>query len=225
MNDKESRMFAEVKISGKQKIQKISITSRIKPAISDEMIINWQELADLLADTFNVTAGLIMHVIPEKLEVFLGSRNTDNPFLENDQLDLGTGLFCETVMGKNELLHVYDLHSQRKWRHLANSRGNITSYLGLPVRWPDGELFGTICVMDNKPNNFSSIHTKLLNHYREYLQQDLKSLMITEENEFLKEQMENLLYDLYSISEKAPEITDKILEYFNKEKSQRTSKS
>ena len=225
MKEKESKMFAEVKVSGEPKIQKISITSRIKPDISDEMIISWQELADLLADTFNVSSGLIMQVIPEKLEVFLGSRNADNPFIENDQLNLGTGLFCETVMGNNELLHVYNLHADKHWRHLADSPGNITSYLGLPIHWPDGEIFGTICVMDNKPNNFSSVSTKLLNHYRDYLQQDLKNLMITEENEFLKEQMEQLLYDLYSISEKAPEITDKILEHFNQEKSQRPSRS
>ena len=225
MKEKESRIFTEVKVSGKRKNQKISITSKTKPAISDEMIISWQELADLLADTFNVASGLIMQVIPAKLEVFLGSRNADNLFLENDQLDLGTGLFCETVMGNNELLHVYDLHADKNWRHLADYQGDITSYLGLPIRWPDGELFGTICVMDNKPNNFSSVHTKLLNHYRDYLQQDLQNLMITEENEFLKEQMEHLLYDLYSISEKAPEITDKILEHFNQKKSKHSSKS
>jgi len=218
MKEKESCIFADVKISGKRKSQKISITSITKPSISDEMIISWQELADLLADTFNVTAGLIMHVLPDKLEVFLGSRESKNPFRENDQLELGTGLFCETVMGNNELLHVYNLHEDKHWQHLSNSPGNITSYLGLPVHWPDQEIFGTICVMDDKPNNFSSIHTKLLNHYKQFLEQDLKNLVLTEENKFLKDQLTNLSNDLYSVSAKATEITEKILENFNNQK-------
>jgi GAF domain-containing protein len=219
MKEKEKVTFAEVKVSRKREIQKISITSGTKPAISGEMIIAWQELADLLADTFNVTAGLIMQVLPKKLEVFLGSRNNKNPFRESDQLTLGTGLFCETVMGTNQLLHVYDLRADRNWRHLADATPNISSYLGLPVLWPDGEIFGTICVMDDTPNNFSAIHLKLLNFFRQYLQQDLKSLLFEEENEFLKEQLEHLLNDLSSISGKSLELTEKLYtRNFNSEK-------
>ena len=53
----------------------------------------------------------------------------------------------------------------------------MISYLGVPIGWPDGRLFGTICVRDNKRNEYSEAYLKLLLHYRDMLQADLKSLV------------------------------------------------
>src|SRR5258707_2212122 len=52
----------------------------------------------------------------------------------------------------------------------------MISYLGVPIGWPDGRLFGTICVRDNKRNEYSEAYLKLLLHFRDMLQADLKSL-------------------------------------------------
>src|SRR5262249_41226283 len=51
------------------------------------------------------------------------------------------------------------------------------SYLGVPIAWPDGNIFGTICVRDNKRNEYSEAYLKLLLHFRDILQADLKSLV------------------------------------------------
>ncbi len=51
----------------------------------------------------------------------------------------------------------------------------MISYLGFPIGWPDGRLFGTICVRDNKRNEYSEAYLKLLLHFRDMLQADLKS--------------------------------------------------
>jgi len=32
---------------------------------------------------------------------------------------------------------------------------NYISYLGLPISWPDGSMFGTHCVLDTKVTNYS----------------------------------------------------------------------
>jgi PAS domain S-box-containing protein len=53
----------------------------------------------------------------------------------------------------------------------------MISYLGVPIGWPDGRLFGTICVRDNKRNEYSEAYLKLLLHFRDMLQADLKSLV------------------------------------------------
>ena len=53
----------------------------------------------------------------------------------------------------------------------------IISYLGVPIGWPDGRLFGTICVRDNKRNEYSEAYLKLLLHFRDMLQADLNSLV------------------------------------------------
>src|SRR5258707_1746431 len=52
----------------------------------------------------------------------------------------------------------------------------MISYLGVPIGWPDGRIFGTICVRDNKRNEYSEAYLKLLLHFRDMLQADLKSV-------------------------------------------------
>ena len=48
--------------------------------------------------------------------------------------------------------------------------------MGVPIGWPNGRIFGTICVRDNKRNEYSEAYLKLLLHFRDMLQADLKSL-------------------------------------------------
>jgi PAS domain S-box-containing protein len=52
----------------------------------------------------------------------------------------------------------------------------MISYLGVPIVWPDGEVFGTICVLDKKPNEYGELYSKLLLQWRDVLQADLRSL-------------------------------------------------
>jgi PAS domain S-box-containing protein len=52
----------------------------------------------------------------------------------------------------------------------------MISYLGVPINWPDGDIFGTICVLDNKSNEYSELYRKLLLQWRDVVQADLRSL-------------------------------------------------
>jgi PAS domain-containing protein len=56
----------------------------------------------------------------------------------------------------------------------------MVSYLGFPISWPDGEIFGTICVLDNKRNEYSELYRKLLRQSRDVLQADLRSLLASQ---------------------------------------------
>ena len=52
----------------------------------------------------------------------------------------------------------------------------MVSYLGFPVLWPDGRMFGTICVLDDKANRYSDLYQEVLLHCRDVLQADLQTL-------------------------------------------------
>ena len=52
----------------------------------------------------------------------------------------------------------------------------MISYLGVPIVWPDGEIFGTICVLDSKGNAYSEVYLRLLLQWREVVQADLRWL-------------------------------------------------
>jgi signal transduction histidine kinase len=52
----------------------------------------------------------------------------------------------------------------------------MISYLGFPVTWPDGKMFGTICVLDKKENSYSELYRKFMLQCRDVVQADLAAL-------------------------------------------------
>jgi PAS domain S-box-containing protein len=141
--------------------------------VPPEIVRKWQEFVNLLAEIMHVPSASIMRVDPPHIKVFVSSASKGNP-CEPGALD--TGPYCETVMKTGQPLLVPDALENEAWRANPHVRLGMISYLGLPIGWPDGRLFGTICVRDNKRNEFSEAYLKLLLHFREMLQADLKSL-------------------------------------------------
>ena len=48
----------------------------------------------------------------------------------------------------------------------------MISYLGVPLVWPDGSVFGTICVLDSKTRHYSSVYEQLLWQFKENIEAD-----------------------------------------------------
>src|SRR4051794_7754320 len=109
---------------------------------------------------------------PSNIKVFVSSTSKGNP-CEPGALD--TGPYCETVLKTGQPLLVSDALENEAWKANPHVRQGMISYLGVPIGWPDGRLFGTICVRDNKRNEYSGAYLKLLLHFRDMLQADLKS--------------------------------------------------
>jgi PAS domain S-box-containing protein len=80
------------------------------------------------------------------------------------------------VLKSGQPLHVADALADEGWKSNPHVKSGMISYLGVPFSWPDGEIFGTICVRDNKRNEYSEAYLKLLQHFRDLLQDDLRSL-------------------------------------------------
>ncbi|MEA2939644.1 MAG: hypothetical protein QOD09_173 [Bradyrhizobium sp.] len=137
-----------------------------------EIIRKWQEFVNLLAEIMHVPSASIMRADPPHIRVFVSSTSEGNP-CEPGALD--TGPYCETVMKTGRPLLVADARENEAWKANPHVRLGMISYLGVPIGWPDGRLFGTICVRDNKRNEYSKAYFKLLVHFRDILQADLKS--------------------------------------------------
>lgn len=141
-------------------------------AVPPEIVRKWQEFVDLLAEIMHVPSASIMRVEPPHIKVFVSSTSKGNP-CEPGALD--TGPYCETVMKTGQPLLVPDARENEAWKLNPHVRQGMISYLGVPIAWPDGRLFGTICVRDNKRNEYSAAYLKLVLHFRDMLQADLKS--------------------------------------------------
>src|SRR6478735_3782104 len=142
--------------------------------VPPEIVRKWQEFVNLLAEIMHVPSASIMRVDPPHIKVFVSSTSEGNP-CEPGALD--TGPYCETVMRTGQPLLVPDALENEAWKANPYVRLGMISYLGFPIGWPDGRLFGTICVRDNKRNEYSEAYLKLLLHFRDMLQADLKSLI------------------------------------------------
>src|SRR6476660_6658996 len=142
--------------------------------VPSEIIRKWQEFVNLLAEIMHVPSASIMRADPPHIKVFVSSTSKGNP-CEPGALD--TGPYCETVMKTGQPLLVPNALENEAWKANPHVRLGMISYLGVPISWPDGRLFGTICVRDNKRNEYSEAYLKLLLHFRDMLQADLKSFV------------------------------------------------
>lgn len=171
----------KVKLRSDGSFKEVPITSEGKPRPNGEMKKGWQNIANLITDFTGVRAGLIMEITPEAMQVFLMSENDSNPYMVGGNDYLCHGLYCETVIGTDNELSIVDARTLEAWKDNPDVKINMISYYGLPVKWPDGEFFGTICVLDDNPMDLTETQKLLLKEFQSSLEKDLKILMLEAE--------------------------------------------
>ena len=181
--------------------------------IPDDMEHSWQNIVDLLAQITQVPAALIMRVHANYIEVFSTSRSENNPYNKGDSEPLGNGLYCETVMETQRQLIVPNALADSKWDNNPDIKLGLVSYCGIPLLWPNGELFGTICILDSKENHYTSTYIKLLESFRTSIESQLKTLFqhakLTQMNRDLKNRVYNRTKDLASLNYSLNQEIDK----------------
>jgi signal transduction histidine kinase len=140
--------------------------------ITEEIIVKWQEMADLLAELLSVPSALIMKTENEFMEVFVSSNSKNNPYNVGDK-EKWYGLYCETVIKTQKELLVPNALADEKWKNNPDIKLGMISYLGVPINFPDNKPFGTICVLDNQENYFSSNHERLIQQFKRVIELDL----------------------------------------------------
>lgn len=143
----------------------------------------WQKTVDLMAHIFDVPAGLIMRVLPPEIEVFISSHTDKNPYEKAETAPLNTGLYCETVMAKRDMLHVPNALEDPVWQNNPDVKLNMVSYLGVPLIWPNQDIFGTICILDSKTRHYVSLYQSLLWQFKEIIDSDLRLLVSERESQ------------------------------------------
>jgi transcriptional regulator with GAF, ATPase, and Fis domain len=141
-----------------------------------EIVHKWQEIVNIIAEIVHVPSALVMKVEPPNIKVFLSSESHSNPYERNELAPLNTGLYCETVMKTRQSLLVPDALRDEEWKSNPDIKLGMISYLGFPVSWPDGQIFGTICVLDRKENSYSELYRKFVLQCRDVLEADLRAL-------------------------------------------------
>ena len=145
--------------------------------IDAETLKGWQGIVDLMADLCDSTAGLVMRITGEDIEVFVRSQTEGNPYHVGDRERLlGSGLYCEHVISTRLALHVPDALADPQWDKNPDIRLHMIAYHGHPIVAPDGEVFGTICVLDSQPHDLESRYDRMIHSFKQHIEQDLISI-------------------------------------------------
>ncbi len=151
----------------------------VKPGIPQDTLRNWQRVVDLMASLASTPAGLIMRVeSTAEIRVVVASNTEGNAWKPGEQCRLvGSGLYCEEVIRRGDSLLVPDALKDPDWDSNPDIELGMTFYLGFPLLWPDGEPFGTICVLDLTPDNRAIECKKLIAQFKKVVENDLKLLV------------------------------------------------
>ena len=149
--------------------------------IPQSFISKWQDIVNLLAKIIGIPAALIMKVENDFMEVFISSKSDNNPYHVGKK-ENWNGLYCETVIKSQKKLKVPNALKDEKWDNNPDIKLGMVSYLGFPLNFPNGDPFGTICVLDRNENSYSDEHEQLLMQFKNVVELDLamiQSLEIT----------------------------------------------
>ena len=161
-----------------------NVSNEVTP-VPEIQLETWQKIVDLAADLIDVPAAIVTRAHGDEIEVCLASNSADNPFFRG-MTDKAKGYYCEEVVNTRNQLLVPNALKDPEWDHNPDIELNLIAYLGLPLYWPSGEIFGTICVLDTKENNFSPKHQNFLEKMQGAILSDLALITKMEELERAK---------------------------------------
>jgi hypothetical protein len=151
--------------------------------LTGDILKEWQILLNVVADIFQVPAGLITRVDGKEIEILLSSESQGNPYTAGYTTHYpDSGWYCERTLKAGKLNLIPNALKDSEWKdNAAAVNQHIISYMGLPIARPDGGDFGTVCFLDNKENSHNDQHIKLLNQVRRMIELSLRIVFDKEE--------------------------------------------
>jgi PAS domain S-box-containing protein len=144
-----------------------------KHDVPAEYVRLWQAIVDSIATIFAVPVALITRVHAKELEVLVRNSSENNPFQPGEMLALNEGHYCEQAMIDRNLTEVVDATQESEWSDNPALAFGLRSYLGIPLLWPNGETFGTLCLMSEKPSRFDQKNKETLFGFKDIIERDM----------------------------------------------------
>lgn len=115
----------------------------------------WQKLVNTIATLFETPVAFINQASRKGIEVLVASELPTTHYSPGGSADMDENVYCHTVVRQKAVLYVQDARLDRRWDDNPEVTGDdYISYLGFPILWPDGQCFGTLCVMDTRPVDY-----------------------------------------------------------------------
>lgn len=177
----------------------------MKITIPESTLNKWQNIANLLTDVIDVPAALILQKEDDFNEVLIKSQNDQNPFEKGKLQNKNAGMFCKLVISQGTPLQISNAKKDPYWSEFSKFDHDMISYLGYPLMWPDGKIFGAICILDNKEHSYKSPQKNLISEFANTINSDIANIAEAEARDKL----------LIELSQSTPKKFHKILRYIS----------
>lgn len=146
--------------------------------VSDAILHKWLEIARLMASLMGVTSAVVMRAHSSvEVEVLVTNDSTANPLRPGERIRVTPEIYCERVLRTRRMVAVEDATTDPEWCDIRSAPMGMRSYLGVPLLWPEGRIFGSMCLMDPQPRAFNDEIRRLLQHFRSAVEMDLRLLV------------------------------------------------
>ena len=134
----------------------------------------WQTTVDLMARLYEAPTAYISQYTSRGFQTVIANSNSANPYKAGTTFATDTNLFCRKVV--QDCAQVYENHATSNHLWCGNpmmEKDRFNSYLGVPIYWPNGSPFGTICVLDYAVTHYNKNYLELIWQFRDLVEADL----------------------------------------------------
>lgn len=181
--------------------------------ISENILDKWQLIVDDLAEFMKVEISFITHIQDKILEFVSVNQSKIHSHKKGEIYKL-KGLFCEKTINLKSYHLVPNALTDPEWNKSAEMKYGFISYLGFPLHWPNGEIYGTICVNDKKEQEYTPFKIGIMEHFKDLIESQLslvfKNFELDNINLELRDSLEQIksLKKLLPICAKCKKIRD-----------------
>ncbi|MBD3255565.1 MAG: hypothetical protein GF383_10760 [Candidatus Lokiarchaeota archaeon] len=159
--------------------------------VPESIIEKWQRLIDALARLLNVPTALIMKIELPYLRALISSNTKGNAIPSNYKEEI-YGKYCEETIQSKKLHEVPNALKDPNYKNKPGLESNkLIFYLGFPLEWPTGDVFGTICILDKKERYLSQEQKDVMREMKVSVDAHLELIY---KNELLKKAQQKIKY-------------------------------
>lgn len=142
--------------------------------VNASVLESWGSIADTLAEFCDVPAVLIRRRQGDHMEVISTNTTGDNPYQIGHRALL-KDLCCALVVQERKPVLVPNILRDTGDANRDTDLGMV-SYMGVPLLWPDGEIFGTMSLLDSKEHTYTPRFENLICKFKELAETQLAML-------------------------------------------------
>ncbi|MFT6914994.1 MAG: diguanylate cyclase (GGDEF)-like protein [Motiliproteus sp.] len=141
-------------------------------------IHKWQQHVDLLATLFHAPSACIVQTISQGSQIVAASHRNAYTYPDGSFIPRDTEFFGHILADLKRELYIPDARNDICWaNHQEVKQVGFISYLGIPVYWPSGLLFGSLCIQDRVPTSYRPEFFELLQTFGTLIESDLHFLV------------------------------------------------